>query len=207
MPKSSMAILTPRSLSRRRMESARRIADEHAFGDLELEPPRRKSRLDQDGMNEAGQIAVAKLRGRQVDADCIGASTRRPGGRPRAASIRQSRIMPFCSASGMKVVGGTKPGAGGASGAAPRNRTPRRRSWLAAGNAGGARRGRWPNADHAAARSVDVGACPSPGRRTSPLAPIELGPIERRVGIGEKRHGIGAVARIDRGANAERDRN
>ena len=39
------------------------------------------------------------------------------------------------------------------------------------------------------------------------LAPIEFGPIERRVGIGEKRHGIGAVTRVDGRPNAEPDRN
>ncbi len=37
------------------------------------------------------------------------------------------------------------------------------------------------------------------------LAPVLLGAVERGIGVGEQRHGVGAVVRIDGGADAEAD--
>ena len=45
------------------------VVDEEIFGDFELEPLRRKSRLLQHVGDRLGDVAVAELRRRQIDRD------------------------------------------------------------------------------------------------------------------------------------------
>ena len=61
---------TPSALSRRRIESAAvEILDQHALGDLELQPRRRKAGFQQHRVDQPGKIAVAELDRRQIDGD------------------------------------------------------------------------------------------------------------------------------------------
>ena len=45
------------------------VADQHALGDLKLEPRGSEAGFQQHGMNERGQVAMAELHRRQVDRD------------------------------------------------------------------------------------------------------------------------------------------
>src|SRR5262249_18032701 len=50
-------------------DGARIVADEDAFGDLELQPGGREPRLQQHRVDQARQVAVTELHRRQVDGD------------------------------------------------------------------------------------------------------------------------------------------
>lgn len=45
------------------------IADQHAFGDLQFQPRRRQTGLQQNLMHQARQVAVLELHRRQIDGD------------------------------------------------------------------------------------------------------------------------------------------
>src|SRR5262249_41803882 len=50
-------------------ERARKVADQHAFGNFKLQPARAQAGFDQHRMNESGQITMAELNGGQIDRD------------------------------------------------------------------------------------------------------------------------------------------
>ena len=49
--------------------AARKIADQHAFGDFNLQPVRGKAGFQQNLMDQRRQIAMAKLDRRDIDSD------------------------------------------------------------------------------------------------------------------------------------------
>ena len=68
------------------------VADQHAFGDFELEPRRRQAGLQQHLVHQLRQVAVLELHRRQIDGDVAAAAAMTPPrGRRCAAPIRRAR--------------------------------------------------------------------------------------------------------------------
>jgi hypothetical protein len=91
----------PSAFSRRSRLSAGEIADQHALGDLDLEPRRRQPRLQQDLVNRTFEIAGLELDRRQIDGDL-----QRP--RPRCRLAARFAQDPFADLDNQPVLFGKR---------------------------------------------------------------------------------------------------